>query len=150
MKLDDCTVEIEHCRNCNNHNWCTQHNEKRYDDLGAAIEKRIRSCDIPIQSVVRNAFDRSDKSYPRVGSFEIVIVRHGAEDGASSRRPGSSKKRSQVRIFSKLKTGKWPTVEGVLDLLRFVAEDTEFNPDFEWYIKLFLGVHFAANWVSVH
>ena len=20
----------------------------------------------------------------------------------------------------------------------------------EWYIKLFLGVHFAANWVSVH
>ena len=20
----------------------------------------------------------------------------------------------------------------------------------EWYIKLFLGAHFAANWVSVH
>ena len=30
------------------------------------------------------------------------------------------------------------------------ADAGQGEPGLEWYIKLFLGVHFAANWVSVH
>jgi hypothetical protein len=36
----------------------------------------------------------------------------------------------------------------MLDMLQEANDDEESMV--EWYIELFLGVHFAANWVPVH
>ena len=115
------TVEIEYCKNCHLHSWCSRHDEIKYIDFFEQLSKRIID-EVPYCNTIVRAlpsrltpltdspdnqkyFDEENGEvvfFPRLGSFEIY-----ADDN---------------RIFSKIKSGKWPKFDNIISTLKKMVE----------------------------
>lgn len=63
-------IEIEYCRNCSLHSWCSHHDEVKYIDYFEQISKKITSI-IPNSKVIER----------RVPD-DLILRKNQANDGA--------------------------------------------------------------------
>lgn len=128
-------ISIEHCKNCSYHNWCSRHDEKRYEQLALDLKNKILTESTNINVVINNVpasyrkFDphgtnfinigRSNKYYdrqqsefvtfPRLGSFEVYF--------------------DKMLISSKILTASWPIVEHIMQTIKTILERKNENKD---------------------
>lgn len=111
-------VEIELCRNCHLHSWCSRHDEVKYIDYYEQLAQRIITAIPEVKVIQRKPSDdiavrktpANDGAlyynintgqavhFPRLGSFEVYV------DG--------------VRLFSKLKSKIWPKFDKVIEKIK--------------------------------
>ncbi|CAD7934605.1 unnamed protein product [Amoebophrya sp. A120] len=147
------TVEVERCRDCGNHQWCSNHREEQYEEYeekvkSAILTKLAGGPDIRIevnpgpkaigmdvresqhkkgffQAMVKNPINNKylpDVSfcYPRIGSFEVTVMRGGVRNNPT-----------RSIVFSKLKAKRWPNPEWVAEKVVEVVNNKlgGFGPD---------------------
>jgi selT/selW/selH-like putative selenoprotein len=100
-------IEIEICKNCSIHEWCTRHDEKKYKEQLEEVKKAIKtSC--PDVEVIQSKI-----AQPRLGAFEIL---HGAK-----------------ALFSKCKSGLWPHPPAIAQRVQLYFEDLLAGKDVSKY-----------------
>lgn len=115
------TVYIEYCVNCKSHAWCTNHDEAKYQQYfeGCKVlilqrfpEFRVTPNQVPatvkkkISGKRRGLRLTSTGTVPRLGAFEVYFRGH--------------------LMFSKLKTGLWPSLSAIVQKIHCVVEDPDF------------------------
>lgn len=101
-------VEIEHCVNCEQHRWNTNHDPRKYakylQDVNSAIKAEFPQCEVVVNP--GQPWTSARLRYPRIGAFEIAV--------RTDRLGG------QREVHSKLATGRWPNVPLVLKQMHLV------------------------------
>lgn len=112
------SVEVEHCKDCHFHTWNSRHDEIKYIDFFEQLSHRIAQAfpqssttlRLPPPSLIPKKAASSNGAqfinsqtgeathFPRLGSFEVYV------DGQ--------------RIFSKLKSKKWPNLNAVISKMK--------------------------------
>ena len=96
-------IMIEVCQNCKNHQWCTRHDESRYNSCFEMVKSAILAQNDVV--VEKNLNIKA----PRIGAFEITC--------------------NNIQIFSKKNSGLWPDADGISQRVSFFLEDFKQGKD---------------------
>ena len=121
LRADYEKVYIEHCINCNNHKWCTSHDESKYISYFTSCKNAIlRVCSqvtvlenqVPLGYQTKfitdpNTSKPGKSHFPRIGSFEVYF-------------------RGFI-IFSKIQTVKWPLPSLIANKIKEIQDSPNEN-----------------------
>eukprot|EP00929_Paragymnodinium_shiwhaense_P035201 TRINITY_DN19038_c0_g1_i1.p1 TRINITY_DN19038_c0_g1~~TRINITY_DN19038_c0_g1_i1.p1 ORF type:complete len:439 (+),score=68.60 TRINITY_DN19038_c0_g1_i1:115-1431(+) len=118
-------VNIEHCINCHQHSLHTNHVEERYVShcllVARELEKVFPGLEVvvnggPLPKGDQSTVDSFRQQYPRIGAFEVHVVRRSA--GAR----GQEEPNGAILLGSKLAKGKWPAADVISERLQQVLQ----------------------------
>ena len=121
-------IYIEYCTGCETHQWCTYHKSERYTHYLAlvkdAIHKHVPDCIIIENDLPPEKSTQLSKKYDKLNNQ--YIIKYKTKKGYASNFPRVGAFEVYFKhktIFSKLKTGLWPTSETLAMKLQAIIEN---------------------------
>jgi len=106
------SVFVEYCIDCAVHTWCTKHDEAKYQQFFKNVKDAVETEFEQIQVYGNRSPLNGKIRSPTLGAFEVVF-------------------RGYV-IFSKLKTGLWPTRDVIFERMQAVANGRVGDEEIFW------------------